>query len=298
MGSVPDLPGWAAGPVTDYLRRLGAERHLSPHTTDAYRRDLSQFFHFADRLGCASIGDVTRTTARRYLANLATRNLGRRSVARKASAIRAFYRDALRRELIATNPLDALAVPRRPRTLPKAVSKSVVTRQLDEMEPGADPIRIRDRAILEVLYGTGLRVSELVSMTTASTERDGFVRVTGKGKKERVVPLGDPARVALAEYLKNSRPRLAGPSAGIFLWVGARGGPLGARAVRRVVTRYFGTFPHALRHSFATHMLEGGADLRVVQELLGHNDLSTTQIYTSISNEHLKGTYERSHPRA
>ncbi len=274
------------------------ERQLSPHTVNAYRRDLSQFFDFVDRLGCDSVAAVTRTMARRYLANLATRNYSRRSVARKASALRSFYADALKRELITTNPLDALAIPRRPRTLPKALSKTVLSRHLDDLEPGADPIAIRDRAILEVLYGIGLRVSELTSMTTDEMEREGFVKVAGKGKKERVVPLGAPARAALAEYLKKSRPHLAGGSAGIFLWVGARGGPMDDRAVRRVVTTYFGTFPHALRHSFATHMLEGGADLRVVQELLGHNDLSTTQIYTSISNEHLKGTYERSHPRA
>ncbi|NNC43830.1 MAG: tyrosine recombinase [Acidimicrobiia bacterium] len=298
MGSVPDLPGWAAGPVSDYVRRLEVERQLSPHTVDAYRRDLSQFFDFTDRLGCDSIVAVTRTIARRYLASLATRNFSRRSIARKASALRTFYADALKRELIATNPLDALAVPRRPHTLPKAVSKTVLGRHLDDLKPGDDPLAIRDRAILEVLYGTGLRVSELTSMTTEEIERDGFVKVAGKGKKERVVPLGAPARAALAEYLKKSRPHLVDASTGIFLWVGARGGPMDARAVRRVVATYVGTFPHALRHSFATHMLEGGADLRVVQELLGHNDLSTTQIYTSISNEHLKGTYERSHPRA
>jgi len=298
MGSVPDLPGWAVGPVTDYLERLEKERHLSSHTTEAYRRDLSQFFDFAERFGRNTIGDTDRVVARRFLANLSTRGYSRRSVSRKASSVRAFFADALKRSTIDTNPMDSLAVPKRPSTLPKALPKSVLSRHLDELANPQDPIAIRDRALLEVLYATGIRVSELVSLSTDDTERDGFLRVVGKGKKERVVPLGGPARIALTEYRKKSRPHLARPESKNSLWVANRGGPMDARAVRRVVTRYFGTFPHALRHSFATHMLEGGADLRVVQELLGHNSLSTTQIYTSISKEHLKGTYERSHPRA
>ncbi len=298
MGSVPDLPGWAAGPVERYLHRLEAERNLSPHTVEAYRRDLSQFFDFADRYGCTTLAGIDRTTARRFLASLATRGYSRRSVARKASACRAFFADCLKREVLSANPLAGLAVPKRPRTLPKAVSPTVLGRHLDALGDNTDPVQLRDRALLEVLYGTGLRVSELVALTTDDVERDGFLSVMGKGKKERAVPLGEPARAALREYREKSRPALAGPRSGDFLWVGARGGPMDARAVRRVVTRYLGTFPHALRHSFASHMLEGGADLRVVQELLGHNDLSTTQIYTSISKEHLRGAYERSHPRA
>lgn len=298
MGSVPDLPGWAVGPVTEYLERLEKERHLSSHTVDAYRRDLSQFFDFAERFGRQSVADTDRLVARRFLANLATRGYSRRSVSRKASSVRAFFSDALKRSAIPTNPMDSLAVPKRPSSLPKALPKTSLSRHLDELSTPSDPVEIRDRAILEILYGTGLRVSELVSLTTDHILRDGFLRVVGKGGKERVVPLGGPARESLDAYRKKSRPLLAGVEAKNSLWVGTRGGSMDARAVRRVVTRYFGTFPHALRHSFATHMLEGGADLRVVQELLGHNSLSTTQIYTSISKEHLKGTYERSHPRA
>ena len=168
---------------------------------------------------------------------------------------------------------------------------------LDALD-GDDPIARRDRALLEVLYGTGMRVSELASLRVSDVDGVDLVRVRGKGGRERVVPLAGPARVSIDRYLAAARSRLVGPSAGDVLWVGVRGGPLDTRGVRRVVKDRLGTFPHALRHSFATHLLEGGADLRTVQELLGHVELATTQIYTGVSRRHLKATYERSHPRA
>ena len=151
--------------------------------------------------------------------------------------------------------------------------------------------------MLELLYATGLRVSELASLKKNDLTRDDFLRVTGKGNKDRAVPLTGPARRALERYVREGRPQLAGAHTGGALWVGVRGGPLGVREVRRVVKRRLGTFPHALRHSFATHLLEGGADLRAVQELLGHVELATTQLYTSVTRQHLKATYERTHPR-
>jgi integrase/recombinase XerC len=163
---------------------------------------------------------------------------------------------------------------------------------------GDDPVSLRDRAILELLYGTGLRVAEMAALTIADVDRAPFLRVVGKGKKERSVPVGGPARDALDRYLAEGRPHLAGDCAGNALWVGVRGGPLGVRGVRRVVQSRAATFPHALRHSFATHLLEGGADLRTVQDLLGHADLATTQLYTSVTRRHIKAMYERSHPRA
>jgi integrase/recombinase XerC len=162
---------------------------------------------------------------------------------------------------------------------------------------GQSPLDLRDRALLEVLYATGLRVSELASLTVTDVARDDFLRVLGKGNKERAVPLSRPARRALRRYLDDGRPHLAKAEAGAALWVGTRGGALDARGVRRVVRNRLGTFPHALRHSFATHLLEGGADLRAVQELLGHVELATTQLYTSVTRQHLKATYERTHPR-
>jgi integrase/recombinase XerC len=157
---------------------------------------------------------------------------------------------------------------------------------------------LRDRALLEFLYATGVRVSELADLRIGNVHDQEFVRISGKGSRQRAVPLGRPAREAVGRYLAAGRPRLAGPASGDSLWVGVRGGPMGARTIRRVVRNRAATFPHAFRHSFATHLLEGGADLRAVQELLGHVELATTQIYTAVTRDHLKATYERSHPRA
>ena len=294
---IPELPEWAAQAVGDYLRRLGDERNLSSHTVDAYRRDLAQFLAYCDRAGLAGLGSVDRRLVRRYLAYLDTRGYARRSVARKASAVRSFLADAVRRGRLAANPAELMTQPRRPRSLPRALPQSLVRSLLEEIG-GEEPSDLRDRALLEVLYATGLRVGELASLRMADVARGQFLRVTGKGGRTREVPVGDPARTALDSYLGWARPRLAGPGAGDALWVGRQGGPLGPRGIRRVVRRRAETFPHALRHSFATHLLEGGADLRAVQEMLGHVELATTQIYTSITRDHLKATYDRSHPRA
>jgi integrase/recombinase XerC len=159
------------------------------------------------------------------------------------------------------------------------------------------PEGLRDRALIDTLYSTGLRVSELASLSIDDVGGD-MVTVVGKGRKTRRVPVGRPAQESVRRYLGQGRPKLAGPDAGNALWVGLRGGPLGTRGIRSVVRKRVATFPHALRHSFATHLLEGGADLRSVQDLLGHTDLATTQIYTAVTRQHLRGTYDRSHPRA
>ncbi|MBW3667558.1 MAG: tyrosine-type recombinase/integrase, partial [Actinobacteria bacterium] len=180
--------------------------------------------------------------------------------------------------------------------LPRALPVHTLARVLEGIDT-SDPVGLRDRAIVETLYATGLRISELASLRVSDVGSD-TVTVTGKGNKTRVVPVGKPAREAIAAYLAGGRSGLAGPHAGTALWVGVRGGEMGPRDLRRVVSRRLATFPHALRHSFATHLLEGGADLRTVQDLLGHTDLATTQIYTAISRRHLRGTYDRSHPRA
>jgi len=287
---------WAAGLLDGYLSRLEAERGLSPHTIDAYRRDLEQFVTFCDRMGITSFDAVNRRVVRRFLAQLDTRGYARRSVARKASSVRAFFKDLTRRGLLEANPVEGLQTPKRPKTLPKAISAASLGPMLDQMA-GDSPIDLRDRALIELLYATGLRVSELASLTVTDLTRDDFLRVTGKGNKERAVPLTGPARRALDRYVREARPKLASASSKGAVWLGSRGGPLDVRGIRRVVRRRLGTFPHALRHSFATHLLEGGADLRAVQELLGHVELATTQIYTSVTRQHLKATYERTHPR-
>ena len=296
MVAIPVCPAWAESSVAAYLERLETGRGLSPHTVAAYRRDLSQFFDFCDRRGQRSPGEVDRLVVRRFLAHLATRGYARRSAARKASAVRAFYADAARRGLVAANPADGVPAPKRPQHLPRAFPAAALGSWLDALD-GADPVTRRDRALLEVLYGTGLRVAEAASLTTSTVLSD-LVKVRGKGGKDRVVPLAGQARAAVERYLAESRPSLAGAGAGDALWVGRRGGPLGVRGIRRVVRSRLGTFPHALRHSFATHLLEGGADLRTVQELLGHRELATTQVYTAVTRQHLRSTYDRSHPRA
>jgi site-specific recombinase XerD len=297
MTRIPELPSWAAPPVAEYLDRLTAERGLSPHTVAAYERDLAQFFDFCDRGGLSTIERVDRRLIRRFLAHLGSRSYAPRSVARKASAVRAFFTDAARRGSVQGNPAEGIAAPKRRRTLPRAVSAAGLAEVLDALD-GSDPVELRDRALLEILYGTGLRVSEAAALTVGAVRGIDLVTVRGKGDRERVVPLAGEARLALDRYLVSGRPSLAGDHTGDALWVGVRGGPLDARGIRRAVRSRLGTFPHALRHSFATHLLEGGADLRTVQELLGHIELGTTQIYTAVTRRHLEATYDRSHPRA
>jgi len=294
---IPDCPDWADTPVSAYLARLEGERGLSSHTLEAYRRDLHQFFDFCHRLGLGSVTEVDRRVVRRYLANLAARGNAPRSVARKTSAVRAFFADGARRGLVLANPVVGVATPKRPRSLPRAFPAGALARQLDALV-GSGPADLRDRALLEVLYGTGLRVSEAASLTVGAVQGAELVRVVGKGGRERVVPLGGQAKRAVERYLNQGRGGLAGPGSGDALWVGASTRPLSERGIRRVVRARLATFPHALRHSFATHLLEGGADLRVVQELLGHRELGTTQVYTAVTREHLRSAYDLSHPRA
>jgi len=279
-----------------YLGRLETQRGLSPHTIEAYRRDLSQFFEYCDRAGERSLESVERRMARRYLAFLDTLGYSRRTISRKASAVRTFYSDAQKRGLAVTNPFDGVSTPKLGRPLPHGLPSRAMTTVLEAIDT-TTPAGTRDRAILELLYATGIRVSELASLTIDQVGGDSL-KVLGKGRKFRVVPIGRPAMEALSDYLDRGRGKLATENAGNALWVGNRGGAMGPRDIRRVAHKHLATFPHAVRHSFATHLLEGGADLRTVQDLLGHADLATTQIYTAVTTKHLKGTYDQSHPRA
>lgn len=292
----PQFSEWAADPVSRYLGRLESQRRLSPHTIDAYRRDLRQFFAFCDEAGVRSFEAIDRRLLRRYLAQLDARGYARSSSNRKVSAIRTFLGDLARRGEVPSNPAAYLARPKQPHRLPKALPQRAMEPIFASLN-GTEPVDLRDRAIFEMLYATGMRVSELASMTTRDGAKD-VVRIVGKGQQERVIPVGRPAQAAVERYLNGGRPALVQPAARDALWVGVRGGAMDSRGIRRIVRVRAGTFPHALRHSFATHLLEGGADLRAVQELLGHVELGTTQIYTSITRDHLKATYERSHPRA
>ncbi len=288
--------------IVTYLARIAAERRLSTHTVAAYRSDLDQFATFCRRLGVAELAGIDRRMLRRFLAHLDTRRYAPRSIARKASAVRRFLEDAVKRGDLPANPAVLLGRPKRPQTLPQALPERRIGEALDALQRSEDPVTVRDLAMLEVLYGAGLRVSELAGLTVSDVDGGRFLRIHGKGGKVRDVPIGGSAARAVRRYIEIGRPALAGAGtravAGSALWVGVRGGPLDQRGIRRVVRDRLGTFPHALRHSFATHLLEHGADLRSVQELLGHAELGTTQIYTSVSRRHLRATYDLSHPRA
>jgi integrase/recombinase XerC len=291
-----------------FLAAQRAERDLSPHTVAAYGVDLTQFRTWAGRARVTTLEAVDRKLLRRYLAYLGERGYARRSIARKLSSLRSMLAWALRRGLLEVNPAEELVAPKLDRPLPR-VLKPEEASLLCELPAGDDPTGLRDRAVLEVLYGSGVRVAELCGLDLCDLDlASGFVRVTGKGRKERRVPLSEPAVRSLSAYLVRARPSflaLADPPSEVdALWLNRRGRRLSPRSVRALVARYqIGhasrrATPHSLRHSFATHLLDGGADLRVVQELLGHESLATTQIYTHVSTERLRTVYEQSHPRA
>ncbi|MDP9066856.1 MAG: tyrosine recombinase XerC [Actinomycetota bacterium] len=296
------------GAVEAYLRALTAERDVSPLTAAAYRSDLDQFREWLARAGVTDLDKLDRRTLRRYISFLGEKRYARRTVARKASAIRSLLRWAVKRQILAADPADDLAVPKLDRPLPTVLKASHAAR-LCEAPPVDVPEGRRDRALLELLYGSGLRVAEVCGLDLPDLDlQHGRLRVSGKGRKQRQVPISDPARTALGAYLIEGRAALLernpdGPDR-VAVFLNRRGNRLGPRSVRRLMTKYgtaeglAPTSPHALRHSFATHLLDGGADLRTVQELLGHENLATTQIYTHVSTERLRAVYEQSHPRA
>lgn len=298
--------------VTDsierYLHALAAERDVSPATIEAYRGDLSQFAEWLVRGGIRAPNGIDRRVLRRYVAFLGQRRYARRSIARKASALRAFFRWAVLHDLMEVDPIDDLAIPKLDRPLPKVLKVNHVA-LLCDVPPGDTPDGLRDRAILELLYGSGLRVGELCGLDIEDLDLSGQrVRVTGKGRKQRQVPVGDACAAALRCYLESGRPALLAKHPDghdrFALFLNSRGNRLGPRGVRERMKRYAiegelpSVSPHGLRHSFATHLLDGGADLRTVQELLGHENLATTQIYTHVSTERARTVYEQSHPRA
>jgi integrase/recombinase XerC len=292
-----------------FVAHLRDERGLSAHTVAAYRRDMTQFLQFAGRAGVADPAQVEPLLLRRFLALQRTRELAPASIARKAAALRTGFRFLTRRGLVADDPAAGLGVPRGPKRLPVVLKPRQVDRLLAGPDP-VDPIGLRDRAILELLYATGIRVGELCGLRLGDVDLAAdTVLVLGKGAKQRVVPFGEPARAALLDYLVKGRAAmLPGPDRGSdreALFFNRRGRPMTQRDVRGMLERYrvaagapAGTSPHTLRHSYATHLLEGGADLRAVQELLGHVALTTTQTYTHVSNERLRRVYEQAHPRA
>ncbi|WP_345802788.1 tyrosine-type recombinase/integrase [Microbacterium sp. AZCO] len=306
-----------------YTAQLRDVRRLSPATARAYRSDLADL---AASMGDVPVEDVDLEHLREWLWNATKRGDARSTIARRTAAARGFFAWLTEAGIIASDPSLRLVAPKRGRSLPAVATAPAVATLLDELGRAAaagDPVALRDHAVLELLYGAGIRVSELCGLDLDDLDRDRqTARVLGKGSKERVVPYGRPAAIALDSYLVRARPALlaradttsggsaAGAASGVgapptrALFLGARGRRVGARAVYDVVARTLGPVvggdvgPHALRHSAATHLLDGGADLRTVQELLGHASLGTTQIYTHVSSERLAATYRLAHPRA
>lgn len=292
--------------VDEYLAFLRVEKGSARATIEAYHRDLRRFLAFIHDRGLSHAAEADRADIAAFEGYLINEGFAPASVRRALSVVKGLYRFAVREGLSDRDPADTLPVPKTPARLPDALSLAEAQRLLDQPF-GESPIGARNKAILEVLYGCGLRVSELVGIDCEDAAlEEGYLRVRGKGNKERISPIAGTALAALARYFEQGRPKLArsraGQTAAVFL--NARGGRLSRQSVHALVERagravgLQGLHPHTLRHSFATHLLEGGADLRVIQEILGHADIATTQIYTHVSRSHMREEYLAAHPRA
>jgi integrase/recombinase XerD len=301
--------------VLDFMAYMEYERGLARNTLEAYRTDLLQYGAFLAGRG-VSATDASGADVADFLADLATGGKGREgegerppcspaTINRKAACLRSFYRHLRREELIDRDPTASLSPPAKSRRLPHVLGYGEVKRLLDGVS-GSSPVELRDRALLEIMYGCGLRASEAVGLEVSDVDlRRGFVRPQGKGSKERIVPLGRQAGTAVERYLRSGRPELIGSRPESKLFVNFRGGALTRQGLYKIIQRHAKAAglegrmsPHTLRHTFATHLLSGGCDLRSVQEMLGHADVATTQLYTHLSGERIKEVYFKAHPRA
>lgn len=283
---------------------LAFERGSSSHTVEAYGRDLERYVKALEEKGVTEPDDVARPLIEEHLEHLAEEGYAPSSVERALSAIKSFHRFMLQEEISSVSPAAALPLPKKAERLPDVLSVRQVLALLDQPFPKTAAGQ-RDRAIIEVLYGCGLRVSELTGLDVGAVSlEDEVVRVIGKGSKERLVPLMGSAHKALAEYLSDWRGELVSSRSGAAVFLNVRGGRISRQSVFAIVERagrvvgIDGLHPHTLRHSFATHMLQGGADIRIVQELLGHSSIQTTQLYTHLDRSHLRMAYLSAHPRA
>lgn len=287
--------------LKSFIKYLSDERNYSEHTVKAYRGDLENFRDFLLKEE-KKIEDADIATINAYVSTLYGKN-SPASVERKVSSIRSFFSYLVRKDILAQNPAKLVRTPKKEKHLPVFLSVDEVFNLVDVKDPEKSPLRLRDRAILELLYSSGLRVSELAGATLADLSMgEAIIRVRGKGNKERIVPVGSKALSALGEYL-DIRGRLNPSSDHIFL--NSRGGGITTRSLARIIKKYGlvsgiskNVSPHVLRHSFATHLLAGGADLRAIQEMLGHASLSTTQKYTHLSVERIMEVYDKTHPNA
>jgi integrase/recombinase XerC len=304
-----ELPEPLKAALDGFERYLVAERARSTHTVRAYRGDLESLLVFAVKEGTDSLANIDLGLLRRWLGDQSASGLSRATLARRAATARSFTSWALREELLDTDPALRLQAPKRDKTLPGVLQRQQMDRlfaDLAQKSATRDPTALRNQAMVEVLYATGLRVGEIASLDVDDLNAERrTLRVIGKGNKERTVPYGVPAAEAVQGWLTSGRPALAASDSGPALFLGARGHRIDQRQVRSVVGRLLqalgdtsATGPHALRHSAATHLLDGGADLRSVQEILGHNSLATTQIYTHVSVDRLRNSYQQAHPRA
>jgi len=290
--------------LSDFLNYLRYERNASVHTVSAYRRDLQQFIDYIGETG-GSLRKVDNVQIRGFMARLHERKLKKSSAARKLAAIRSFFQFAVKKKWVAVNPAKVVATPKQEKRVPSFLSEEEMAGFL-EVPPTGKPLHSRDRAILELLYASGIRVSELVGINLEDANLgERLIRVRGKGKKERLVPFGRMAAERLSAYLR-VRPELAQDNIGEkALFLNYQGRRISSRSVERIVDKYIRLTavkrkisPHSLRHSFASHLLSRGADLRVIQELLGHESLATTQKYTHLNLGQLMDVYRKSHPRS
>lgn len=294
--------------AAEYIAYLRIERGSSPRTIEAYEADLETYRDFLSSQGIEKLSQVSRESIVAYQEHLFAQGYAASTVCRRASVVKGFHRFCVAEDYTESNPAAGLPLPKTPERLPDVLSIDQVQRLFEALEgQEGSPAAVRNRAMLEVLYGCGLRVSELCGLDRSDVVLDqGYLLVLGKGGKQRISPISGEAATALADYLENARPQLckpyAKPTDAVFL--NARGGRLTRQSVFKVVARaglaigVDNLHPHTLRHSFATHMLQGGADLRVIQDILGHSDISTTQVYTHVDRSHLREEYLHAHPRA
>lgn len=303
------LPEAFDAALDGFARYLSAERARSEHTVRAYLTDVRHLLGYSAETGAAKLTDISLGTLRAWLGAMNSGGMARSTLARRTATARSFMAWALREELIPTDPSLRLKAPKRNSSLPTVLRPAQVDelfRTLAAEAADGQPLPLRDRAMIELLYATGIRVSELAGLDIDEVDNERrTIRVLGKGNKERTVPFGLPAAVAMDDWLRRGRPKLAGAESGPAAFLGQRGKRVDPRQVRSVAARLFAllgdtsaTGPHALRHSAATHLLDGGADLRAVQEILGHSTLATTQLYTHVSVDRLRQSYQQAHPRA
>ncbi len=294
--------------IRSFLRYLLTGRNYSPHTVTAYECDLREFLEFWESEFPGRVmtpEGVDRRLIRRFLAWLHDREFASRSIARKLACLKSFFRYLRKMHVVASNPASTVVSPKLERRLPRTLDEGSVARLMDQPDRTSTE-GVRDAALLEVLYGSGIRLSELIGLLVADVDfENGTIKVTGKGSKQRIIPFGAKARAALRAYLA-VRPALASKGRGADnAFLSSRGNAMSPKGVNRLMNRYIGMVsevekrsPHVLRHTFATHLLNRGADLRAVKELLGHESLSTTQLYTHVSVDHLRKVYAQAHPKA